>query len=133
MDDSIKVLHIWRRPTFYEQNERRHSCFAFVALALVAIVTRHSDAVRIRNEVRQDEHHLTKTIHKRYRMRLFAPAVVLLSVSLTVAVNVTGAGMFWILFAGSFLSTPFTLPTILSALYSRARIRRIVRTLAPQQ
>jgi hypothetical protein len=75
--------------------------------------------------VRQEEHHLTKLIQARYRMRLFVVAVLLFSTAVAIAINLQGHGLFWDLLMTSVLVTLITVPTITSSIYSKFRISKV--------
>lgn len=69
--------------------------------------------------VRQEEHALTKLVYARYRLRLGLLGLVLFTQATAFAIGVTGEDLAWTLLASTVLSFLLTIPTSVSALYSR--------------
>lgn len=72
---------------------------------------------------RPDEHHLTKRVHARSRARLLTTAVVVFISSLAIAIDFSGAMLFWVLAGAATIAAALASASATSALYSRARIR----------
>lgn len=88
--------------------------------SIVALLLLAPTAV-IASIVRRDEHHLTKRVFGRYRMRLAMTGTFLFFSALALAVNVGGRPLFIWLLASSVISSILLAMTLLSAMYSRFR------------
>jgi hypothetical protein len=74
--------------------------------------------------IRQDEHPLTKIIQGRFRARCFAISALMLLTALAIAVGVRQRPLYLLLLVVSIATTLLYVTTLVSALHSRAQIRR---------